>query len=73
MYHFIVAHETWRCAGWSAEIAAIVQEEAFHYLEASILRVGTKNVHILFSQELQDFVIPDYKNVVDAIQKVLKS
>ncbi|MCK4785178.1 MAG: alpha-ketoacid dehydrogenase subunit beta [Desulfobacteraceae bacterium] len=72
-HHLIVAHETWRRAGWGAEIAATVQEEAFSYLEAPILRVGAKNVHIPFSPELQDFVIPDYKNVVDAIRKVLKS
>ena len=59
--------------GRGAEIAATVQEEVFSYFEAPILRVGTKNVHIPFSPELQDFVIPDYKNVVDAIRKVLKS
>ena len=72
-HHLIVAHETWRRAGWGAEIAATVQEEAFSYLEAPILRVGAKNVHIPFSPELQDFVVPDHKNVVDAVRKVLKS
>lgn len=72
-HHLIVAHETWRRAGWGAEIAATVQEEAFSYLEAPILRVGANNVHIPFSPELQDFVVPDHKNVVDAVRKVLKS
>jgi pyruvate dehydrogenase E1 component beta subunit len=72
-HHLIVAHETWRRAGWGAEIAATVQEEAFSYLEAPILRVGAKNVHIPFSPELQDFVVPDYKNVVNAVRKVLRS
>ena len=72
-HHLIVAHETWRRAGWGAEIAATVQEEAFNYLEAPILRVGAKNVHIPFSPELQDFVVPDYKNVVNAVRKVLRS
>ena len=72
-HHLIVAHETWRRAGWGAEITATVQEEAFIYLEAPILRVGAKNVHIPFSPELQDFVVPDHKNVVDAVRKVLKS
>jgi len=59
--------------GRGAEIAAKVQKEVFSYLEAPILRIGAKNVHIPFSPELQDFIVPDHKNVVDAVRKVLKS
>ncbi len=71
-HHLIVAHETWRRAGWGAEIAATIQEEAFSYLKAPILRVGAKNVHIPFSPKLQDFVVPDHKNVASAVRKVLR-
>ncbi len=71
-HHLIVAHETWKRAGWGAEIAATIQEEAFSYLEAPILRVGAKNVHIPFSPKLQDFVVPDHENVASAVRKVLR-
>jgi len=71
-HHLIIAHETWRRAGWGAEIAATIQEEAFGYLEAPILRVGAKNVHIPFSPKLQDFVVPDYESVISAVRKVLR-
>jgi acetoin:2,6-dichlorophenolindophenol oxidoreductase subunit beta len=71
-HHLVVVHETWKRAGWGAEIAATIQEEAFGYLESPILRVGAKNVHIPFSPELQDFVVPDYQNVEDAVRKVVK-
>jgi acetoin:2,6-dichlorophenolindophenol oxidoreductase subunit beta len=71
-HHLVVVHETWKRAGWGAEIAATIQEEAFGYLESPILRVGAKNVHIPFSPELQDFVVPDYENVEDAVRKVVK-
>ena len=71
-HHLVVAHETWRRAGWGAEIAATIQEEAFSYLKAPILRVGAKNVHIPFSPKLQDFVVPDHKNVASAVRKVLR-
>jgi len=70
-HHLVVAHETWKRAGWAAEIAATVQEEAFDYLDAPIIRVGARNVHIAFSPPLQDYIVPDYKNVVDAIRRVL--
>lgn len=70
-HHLVVAHETWKRAGWGAEIASVVQEEVFDYLDAPILRVGAKNVHIPFSAPLQDFVVPDHKDVEEAIMKVL--
>lgn len=70
-HRLVVAHETWRRGGWGAEIAATVQEEAFEYLDAPIMRIGAKNVHIPFSPPLQDFVVPDYKSVINEIRKVV--
>ena len=70
-HHLVVAHETWKRAGWGAEIAATVQEEAFDYLDAPILRVGERNVHIPFSPPLQDFVVPDKNDVIKAVKKVV--
>lgn len=70
-HHLVVAHETWKRAGWGAEVAAVVQEEAFDYLDAPILRVGERNVHIPFSPPLQDFVVPDKNDVIKAVRKVV--
>jgi len=67
----VIAHETWRRAGWGAEIAATIQEELFDYLDAPIRRVGAKNVHIPFSPPLQDFVVPDRNSVIEAVRSVL--
>ncbi len=66
-HRLVVAHETWKTAGWGAEIAASVQENLFGSLHAPIRRVGARNVHIPFSPPLQDFVIPDAKTVVEAV------
>ncbi len=68
----LVAHETWRRAGWGAEITAIVQEEAFDYLDAPIGRVGAKNVPDPFSPPLEEFVIPDREDIKNEVYKVLK-
>ncbi len=70
-HRLVVAHETWKRGGWSAEVASVVQEEVFDYLDAPILRVGAYNVHIPFSPPLQDFVVPDSKSVEDAVRKVV--
>lgn len=70
-HRLVVAHETWKRGGWGAEVASVVQEEVFDYLDAPILRVGAYNVHIPFSPPLQDFVVPDSKSVEDAVRKVV--
>jgi acetoin:2,6-dichlorophenolindophenol oxidoreductase subunit beta len=67
----ITVHETWRRAGWGAEIAATVQEEAFDYLDAPVHRVGARNVPDPFSPPLEDFVMPDKDWVVAAVRKLL--
>ncbi|HER24888.1 MAG TPA: alpha-ketoacid dehydrogenase subunit beta [Candidatus Atribacteria bacterium] len=68
----VVAHETWKRAGWGAEIASVIQEEAFDYLDAPILRVGAKNVPMPFASPLQDFVTPSYKDIINAVKKIVR-
>ena len=67
----ITVHETWRRAGWGAEIAATIQEEAFDYLDAPVQRVGARNVPDPFSPPLEDFVMPDRGRVIEAVHKML--
>jgi pyruvate/2-oxoglutarate/acetoin dehydrogenase E1 component len=67
----ITAHETWRRAGWGAEIAATVQEEAFDYLDAPVQRIGARNVPDPFSPLLEEFVMPGKDSVVSAVRMML--
>lgn len=68
----IIAHETWRRAGWGAEIASTIQEEAFDFLDAPILRVGARNVPMPFSPILQNFVTPDKQSIITAAKKMME-
>lgn len=67
----ITVHETWRRAGWGAEIAAVVQEEAFDYLDAPIGRVGARNVPDPFSPPLEDSVMPNADWIVNAVRRMV--
>jgi pyruvate dehydrogenase E1 component beta subunit len=68
----IIAHETWRRAGWGAEIASTIQEEAFDFLDAPIIRIGARNVPMPFSPVLQNYVTPDKHNVVTAAKQLME-
>jgi pyruvate/2-oxoglutarate/acetoin dehydrogenase E1 component len=69
--HLIVAHESHRRLGVGAEIAALVQEHAFDYLDAPIMRVGALDVPIPYSQPLESRVLPGKDHILTAIRQVV--
>ncbi|OGP87861.1 MAG: hypothetical protein A2157_10665 [Deltaproteobacteria bacterium RBG_16_47_11] len=66
----IVADEGPVTCGVSAEISAIIAEEAVEYLRAPILRVGSLDTPVPFSPPLEKIYIPDEDNVREAINKM---
>jgi pyruvate dehydrogenase E1 component beta subunit len=66
----IVADEGPVMCGVSAEISAIVAEEAVEYLEAPILRVGSPDTPVPFSPPLEKIYIPDEEDVREAVNKM---
>lgn len=69
--HVVIVQDAWKRCGWGAEIAATVQEEAFGYLDAPMVRVGARNVQVPFSPPLEDFVKIKCEDVEKAVRKVL--
>src|SRR5215204_297227 len=67
----VVAHEAVTRMGWGAEVAAIVQEKAFDYLDAPIARVGARFAPIPFSPVMEEWVVPHAKDVLAAIKKTV--
>lgn len=67
----ITVHETWRRAGWGAEIAATVQEEAFDALDGPIRRIGARNVPAPFSPPLEDHVMPSADWIVAEVRRMM--
>lgn len=66
----VVVHEAPKTAGLGAEIASVIQEEAFLYLEAPVVRVGGYDTpQPLFS--LEDIFAPDAKRVLAGIDKAM--
>jgi len=69
--HLIVADEDYKSFGLTAEIAAIVHEEAFDALKKPVKRIAEPDVPIPYSRPLEDFVLPDAENIVDAAKELL--
>jgi pyruvate dehydrogenase E1 component beta subunit len=68
----VIIEEDWRSYGIGAEIAATIQEEAFDYLDAPVLRVAGLEVPLPYAQEMSRAAKPSAQDLVDAIHKVMR-
>jgi acetoin:2,6-dichlorophenolindophenol oxidoreductase subunit beta len=67
----VVAHEAITRMGWGAEVAAILQEKAFDWLDAPVARVGAKFTPIPFAPVMEEWVVPHSQDVLQAIKKTV--
>jgi pyruvate/2-oxoglutarate/acetoin dehydrogenase E1 component len=67
----VVADGGWATCGISAEIAASVAGEAFHFLRAPIIRVTLAEAPAPTSPALERVYYPDARHIVAAVEKVL--
>jgi len=61
----IVIDEGYEQYGVTAELASIIADEAFYYLDAPVKRMGAMNVPIPFSPVLEDLTIPNARRVFE--------
>jgi acetoin:2,6-dichlorophenolindophenol oxidoreductase subunit beta len=67
----VVAHEAVTRAGFGAEVAAVLQYQAFDWLDAPIERVGSKFVPLPFAPVMENFVVPHKEDVLAAILRTV--
>jgi pyruvate dehydrogenase E1 component beta subunit len=66
----IVVDEGYRSYGVTAEIAALIAEEAFYHLDAPVRRLGALDVPVPFSPVLEDATVPTAEQVVAAARQL---
>jgi pyruvate dehydrogenase E1 component beta subunit len=67
----VTAHEAVTRGGFGAELAAVIQHAAFDYLDAPIERVGAKFGPLPFAPALEQWVVPDATDVLEAIRRTV--
>lgn len=68
----VIVHEACCRGGVGGDIAGFVAENGFDYLDAPILRICGKNTPIPYNQNLEDVCVPQVKDIVDGVKKVMK-
>jgi acetoin:2,6-dichlorophenolindophenol oxidoreductase subunit beta len=67
----VVAHEAVTRMGFGAEVAAVVQHQAFDWLDAPIERVGAKFTPLPFAPVMEEWVVPHARDVLEAIYRTV--
>jgi len=67
----MVVYEACRTGGFGAEIAAMIAEKAFDYLDAPIKRVAALDSPIPFNPRMEDYVIPNENDIKTAAMELM--
>jgi pyruvate dehydrogenase E1 component beta subunit len=68
----VVVEEGWPHGGVGANVAALIQEQAFDYLDAPVQRVTGADVPMPYSKRLEQAAIPHAEHVVSAALATLE-
>ena len=67
----LIVHEAWVRGGFGAEVAAMVVDKAFDYLDAPIARLGAPHTPMPYNDRLELEVIPSQERIVEAVRALL--
>jgi pyruvate dehydrogenase E1 component beta subunit len=68
----VIVEEGWPHGGVGANLAALIQEQAFDYLDAPVARVTGADVHMPYSKPLEQAAFPHEEHVVSAALATFK-
>ncbi|PZO78055.1 MAG: pyruvate dehydrogenase complex E1 component subunit beta, partial [Micavibrio aeruginosavorus] len=66
----VCVEEDWPFAGVNAEIAALVMEHAFDYLDAPVKRVNAADVPLPYAAGLEALALPQAEHIIKAVKEV---
>ncbi|NNF19159.1 MAG: pyruvate dehydrogenase complex E1 component subunit beta [Flavobacteriaceae bacterium] len=67
----VILEEAWPFGNVATEITYQVQSKAFDFLDAPIIKINTADTPAPYSPVLLEEWLPNHKNVIDAVKKVM--
>jgi pyruvate/2-oxoglutarate/acetoin dehydrogenase E1 component len=69
--HVVGVAEAYKTGGFLSELFAIINESAFDWLDAPMVRVAAADVPVPMAESLEDAAIPNVDAIVDGVHRVL--
>lgn len=68
----VVLHEQTKTGGIGAEVASLISEYCFDHLDGPIIRVAAQDTPMPYSAQMEEAFIPQPKDVVAAVEKLMR-
>ncbi len=66
----LIVHEATLTGGIGAEIAAVISQEAFEYLDAPIRRLASIDTPVPYSSPLEEFFMPNVEKITEQLRQL---
>ncbi len=67
----LITHEDTLTGGIGGEIAAVISQEAFEFLDAPVMRVAAIDAPVPYSPPLEDFFLPNSEKILDTLRALI--
>ena len=67
----VVVEDDWRFGGFAGEVAALISEHAFDYLDAPVRRVAAEDVPVPYNRLLEQASMPNETKIVNTIKAMI--
>lgn len=68
----LIVHEDHMFNGIGGEITSVIMENCFHYLDAPVMRVASKDIPIGFSKILENSILPQENDIKEKVLELFK-
>ncbi|HZM14375.1 MAG TPA: transketolase C-terminal domain-containing protein, partial [Candidatus Krumholzibacteria bacterium] len=66
----VIVHEDTRTGGVGAEVAALLAESAFEFMDGPVVRVTARDCAVPYSAPLEDAFLPQLDDIVRACEEL---
>jgi 2-oxoisovalerate dehydrogenase E1 component len=67
----VIAHEDKLTGGFGGEIASLINENLFGYLDAPVIRVGSKDTPVGFAKNYESNILLNFQDIKEAVLKAI--
>ena len=68
----LIVQEAWLNCSIASEVSSLIGESCFDYLDAPIMRIAAKDSPIPFSPPLEQAVLPQMEEIIEAAEAMVK-
>jgi 2-oxoisovalerate dehydrogenase E1 component len=68
----LIVHEAWTTGGFGAEVAAMIADKGFDWLDAPVKRLGAMDTPMPYNDELERATIPSTEKIVEMIRELMR-